>query len=132
MNLTEIDPIKAVSLAIEVIVVLSCIVTAIWFGVLANKRKRELVRQKSEMKQIKSKLEWHVTELEASRKMQKMLLSEIKQSENDTVLLSAKFPERKDGDSDAKFSQRCRMAVITKAYDYVRFIDDNAVLMVVK
>ena len=125
MNLTEIDPIKAVSLAIEVLVVLSCIVTAIWFGVLANKRKRELVRQKSEMKQIKSRLE-------ASRKMQKMLLSEIKQSENDTVLLSAKFPERKDGDSDAKFSQRCRMAVITKAYDYVRFIEDNAVLMVVK
>lgn len=125
MNLTEIDPIKAVSLAIEVLVVLSCIVTAIWFGVLANKRKRELVKQKSEMKQIKYRLE-------ASRKMQKMLLSEIKQSENDTVLLSAKFPERKDGDSDAKFSQRCRMAVITKAYDYVRFIEDNAVLMVVK
>ncbi len=34
-------------------------------------------------------------------------------------VLGQNLPERKAGDSDAKYLQRCRMAVITKAYEYV-------------
>lgn len=129
MNLTEIDPIKAVSFGLEVLIVIACIVAVIRIGVLANKRKRE---QESELKMLKLELERKLEELDAVKKLRDILLSEIRQSEQDNVLLSAKFPGRKEGDSDAKFAQRCRMAVITKAYDYVRFIEDNAVLMVVK
>jgi len=46
-------------------------------------------------------------------------------------VLGQNLPERKAGDSDAKYLQRCRMAVITKAYEYVQVVDDMALLTVI-
>ena len=46
-------------------------------------------------------------------------------------VLGQNLPERKAGDSDAKYLQRCRMAVITKAYEYVQVVDDMAFLTVI-
>ena len=46
-------------------------------------------------------------------------------------VLGQSLPERKAGDSDAKYLQRCRMAVITKAYEYVQVVDDMALLTVI-
>ena len=46
-------------------------------------------------------------------------------------VLGQNLPERKAGDSDAKYLQRCRMAVITKAYEYVQVVDGMALLTVI-
>ena len=46
------------------------------------------------------------------------------------VALRQELPERRVGDSDAKYLQRCRMAVITKAYDFAQVVDGMAQLMV--
>lgn len=46
-------------------------------------------------------------------------------------VLGQNLPERKAGDSDAKYLQRCRMSVITKAYEYVQVVDDMALLIVI-
>jgi len=46
-------------------------------------------------------------------------------------VLGQNLPERKAGDSDAKYLQRCRMAVITKAYEYVQIVDGMALLTVI-
>ena len=46
------------------------------------------------------------------------------------VVLRQELPERRTTDSDAKYLQRCRMAVITKAYDFAQVFDGAAQLMV--
>jgi hypothetical protein len=46
------------------------------------------------------------------------------------VVLRQELPERRPTDSDAKYLQRCRMAVITKAYDFAQVFDGAAQLMV--
>lgn len=46
-------------------------------------------------------------------------------------VLGQNLPERKAGDSDAKYLQRCRMSVITKAYEYVQVVDGMALLTVI-
>jgi hypothetical protein len=47
------------------------------------------------------------------------------------VVLRQELPERRPTDSDAKYLQRCRMAVITKAYEYVQVVDGMALLTVI-
>ena len=59
----------------------------------------------------------------------KELIEKMRSTE--VVVLRQNLPERKDGDSDAKYLQRCRMAVITKAYEYVQVVDDMALLTVI-
>ena len=59
----------------------------------------------------------------------KELIEKMRSTE--VVVLRQNLPERKAGDSDAKYLQRCRMAVITKAYEYVQVVDDMALLTVI-
>lgn len=59
----------------------------------------------------------------------KELIEKMRSTE--VVVLRQELPERKAGDSDAKYLQRCRMAVITKAYEYVQVVDDMALLTVI-
>ena len=59
----------------------------------------------------------------------KELIEKMRSTE--VVVLRQNLPERKVGDSDAKYLQRCRMAVITKAYEYVQVVDDMALLTVI-
>lgn len=57
-------------------------------------------------------------------------LGQLKDVNSRVVVLRQELPERRPTDSDAKYLQRCRMAVITKAYDFAQVFDGAAQLMV--
>ena len=79
-------------------------------------RRDKIIRERDE---VISDMDEQVKEL-----VEKMRSTEV-------VVLRQELPERKEGDSDAKYLQRCRMAVITKAYEYVQVVDDMALLTVI-
>ena len=79
-------------------------------------RRNKIIRERDD---LISDMDEQVKEL-----IEKMRSTEV-------VVLRQNLPERKDGDSDAKYLQRCRMAVITKAYEYVQVVDDMALLTVI-
>ena len=79
-------------------------------------RRDKIIRERDDMI---SDMDEQVKEL-----MEKMRSTEV-------VVLRQELPARKNGDSDKKYIQRCRMAVITKAYEYVQVVDDMALLTVI-
>lgn len=132
MDLKEFFNPKAIGFIIEVIVVIGCVVFGIFGLISMGKLKKKLIKEKELIGWDRSEVETRDKYAVSRERLIASLKQEIAEQEENTVLLSSAFPERKEGDSDAKFAQRCRMAVITKAYDYVKFINGNAVLMVVK
>ena len=80
-------------------------------------RRDKIIRERDD---LISDMDEQVKEL-----MEKMRSTEV-------VVLRQELPARKNGDSDKKYIQRCRMAVITKAYDYADIVDGMAQLMVVR
>jgi hypothetical protein len=132
MEFNEFFTPAMVGFIIEVIVVIGCVVFGVCGLVSMGGLKKKLIKEKGIVGWYRSEVETRDKYAVSRERLIDSLRQEIYEQENNTVALSAVFPERKEGDSDAKFAQRCRMAVITKAYDYVKFVNNSAVLMVVK
>ena len=132
MEFKEFFTPKAIGFIIEVIVVIGCVVFGVWGFVSMGGLKKKLIKEKGLVGLYRSEVETRDKYAVSRERLIDSLKQEIAEQEESTVLLSSAYPERKEGDSDAKFAQRCRMSVITKAYDYVKFVNNSAVLMVVK
>lgn len=132
MEFKEFFTPSATGFIIEVIVVIGCVVFGVWGLVSCSKLKKKLIKEKGIVRLYRLEVEKRDKYAVSRERLIASLKQEIAEQEENTVLLSSAFPERKGGDSDAKFAQRCRMSVITKAYDYVKFVNNSAVLMVVK
>lgn len=127
--LQQYDAMATITLVASLVTILSFILLMVllsrYYKCLSqrNSARFTIDRLKDDLKFLHKKYDEQVRELVGE-------LGQLRDVNARVVVLRQELPERRPTDSDAKYLQRCRMAVITKAYDFAQVFDGAAQLMV--